>query len=130
MELIDKYYNKDWNWVVISENPTITLKFIEKYIYKSFNWGYISKNQMMTIDYFNVPLNKDLISYNEKVIMDTFNPNKDYTKYEWVIISRNIFRIYDKMLLVNKLNLPKDIKLYIQFNINGSLESPPDVSFI
>lgn len=130
MELIDKYYNKDWNWVVISENPTITLKFIEKYIYKSFNWGYISKNQMMTIDYFNVPLNKDLISDNEKVIMDTFNPNKDYTKYEWVIISRNIFRIYDKMLLVNKLNLPKDIKLYIQFNINGSLESPPDVSFI
>ena len=91
MELIDKYYNKDWNWVVISENPTITLKFIEKYIYKSFNWGYISKNQMMTIDYFNVPLNKDLISDNEKVIMDTFNPNKDYTKYEWVIISRNIF---------------------------------------
>ena len=41
-----KYENKiNWNWKCISQNPNITMEMIEKYIDKPWSWVGISQNK-------------------------------------------------------------------------------------
>ena len=51
IKLTEKYHDKPWNWLYISENQNITMDFIEKYPDKPWDWEYISLNPNLTIDF-------------------------------------------------------------------------------
>ena len=45
IELIEKYPNKSWDWMEISQNPNITIDNISKYPDKRWCWAAISANK-------------------------------------------------------------------------------------
>ena len=87
----------------ISQNPNITMDIINQYPEKPWDWNWISRNPNITMDIINQytekPWRWDGISYSPNITMESFDPEREYNKYEWRILSRSIFKIEERMKL-------------------------------
>ena len=58
MYLLEKYPEKPWNWIHISQNPNITMEFIEKHPEKPWNWMCVFCNPNITMDIIEKHIDK------------------------------------------------------------------------
>ena len=81
IELIEKYPNKPWNWMTISQNPNITIDYIDAHPDKHWNWAAISENK------YNFSSKYDIIRYYRKRKSSSIEKNRlieeDLMKYVW-----------------------------------------------
>ena len=55
--------NAKWNWRLLSQNPSISLKIIEKNIEKPWEWSFLSKHPNITWEFIKNNINLDWVWY-------------------------------------------------------------------
>ena len=100
--LLEKYPNKRWDWLSISDNTNITMKIIEKYPDKPWEWGMwgISQNPNLTMEFIekypNKPWKWGYIPMNPNITMEFIEKNTDKIYFRW--LSSNSFTLENKRL--------------------------------
>jgi hypothetical protein len=93
--LIEKYPNKPWNWLSISQNPKITMELIEKHPEKPWNWVCIFNNPNLTLEFIEKHPERSedwrrwhFISQNSNITMEIIEKHPE-KPWDWCAISQN-----------------------------------------
>lgn len=94
-KVIEKYPNDKWDWLMLSNNPYLTMEFINKFPNKRWDWEYISRNKAITmqmmVDNPDKPWNDyRFIGHNPNLTIEMVDAHIDsIDRYAWPYISAN-----------------------------------------
>jgi hypothetical protein len=118
MDIIKANPDKPWNWIMISENPNLTIEMILSNPNKQWNWNEISRNPNITMDIIKAnpdkPWNWIMISENPNLTIEMILSNPDKI-WSWFLMSRNPF-IKEKELFelrILKMNHQQFVQNYL-----------------
>ena len=90
-EFFEKYRNRNWNWVRISNNP-LMIPYILEHPDLEWNWSFVSSNKGMNINsvkqLLNKPLEWNFLSKNDGITQDDIINNLDLP-WSWRDLSSN-----------------------------------------
>ena len=58
-QFINKYPDKNWNWMYFSRSVKFPLSFFDKYSDKPFDWFYLANRDDITIEFVRKHLNNN-----------------------------------------------------------------------
>ena len=99
MDIIDNYFNFEWNWCSVSMNPNITLEFLIKHQTSTRLWCCIGRNPNLTLE-----------------MIQMF-----YSKIEWGYISMNEFHTQEQ---ISEYNILTRSSTQIQLKCNSWIDKP------